>query len=181
MRTEIRFAGVGGQGLVSASIILAEALGVVRGYEVIQTQFYASSISGGASAGDVVASDSKIIFPWVLEPDVMVAMAQDAVNAHADAMKPGSKIIVDDIFVTDVTLIPKEVEIFWAPLTQLADEAGFRKCANIVALGAFAGQTGLLDLDQIGQAVAARAPGKAEVNQKALRSGYGLKLKPIHN
>ncbi len=181
MKNEIRFAGVGGQGLVSASIILAEGLGVVRGFEVIQTQFYASSISGGASAGDVVASDEKIVFPWVLEPDVMVAMAQDAINGHAAAMKPGSSIIVDDIYVTDVSPLDKEVSVYWAPLTRLADEVGFRKCANIVALGAISRLTGLLDLDQIGQAVAARAPGNAEVNQKALRSGYDLQLEPTHN
>lgn len=181
MKTEIRFAGVGGQGLVSASIILAEALGVVGDLEVIQTQFYASSISGGASAGDVVASDEKIVFPWVLEPNVMIAMAQDAVDAHATAMKPGSKIIVDDIFVTDVASLGKDVSIHWAPLTKLADEAGFRKCANIASLGAFARLTGMLTLDQIATAVSARAPGKAEINQQVLKAGYELELAATHN
>ena len=179
MKTEIRFAGVGGQGLVSASVILAEALGVVRDFEVVQTQFYASNITGGASSGDVIVGDEKIVFPWVLEPDVLVAMAQDAVDAHAAKMRPGTKVIADDIMVTDIAPFGERVAVHWAPLTRTADEVGFRKCANIVALGALSRLTGLLDLDQISQAIAACAPGKAETNRKAVKAGYALELTPV--
>jgi hypothetical protein len=66
------------------------------------------------------------------------------------------------------------VAVYWAPLTRTADEVGFRKCANIVALGALSRLTGLLDLAQISQAVSARAPGKPDINAKALEAGYAL-------
>ncbi len=176
MKSEIRIAGVGGQGLVSASVVLAEALGVVRDFEVVQTQFYASNITGGASSGDVIVGDEKIVFPWVLEPDFLVAMAQDAVDAHAAIMRPGTAVIVDDIMATDIAPFGDEVAVYWAPLTRTADEVGFRKCANIVALGVLSHLTGLLDLAQISQAVAARAPGKPDINVKALEAGYALEL-----
>lgn len=178
MKKEIRIAGVGGQGLVSASVILAEALGVVRGLEVVQTQFYASNITGGASSGDVVVSDEKIIFPWVLEPDLLIALAQDAVNAHAAKMRPGTRVIVDDIMATDIAPFGKDVEVYWAPLTATADKVGFRKCANIVALGALSRLSGLLELEQIAQAVRSRAPGKPDTNRKAVEAGYALELSP---
>ncbi|MBE0614830.1 MAG: 2-oxoacid:acceptor oxidoreductase family protein [Burkholderiales bacterium] len=176
MRTEIRFAGVGSQGMVSCSVILAEALGIVKDYQVVQTQEYAASISGGSAQGDVAFSDQKIIVPWVLHPDVLVAMAQDAVKQHAAAMRPGSCVIVDDIMVNDVSSFQKGVTIHWAPMTKLADDVGFRKCANIVSLGVFARLTGLLTLDEITRAVRARAPGRAETNLKALRLGYEVNL-----
>lgn len=177
MSTEVRFAGVGSQGLVSASIVLAEALGVIRDFEVVQTQFYAASITGGASCGDVVFGTEKIVFPWVLEPDVLVALAQDAVHAHASAMKPGSRVIVDDLMVKDVSAFGEGVEVWWAPLTNLADTLGVRRCANIVALGAFARLTGLLTFEQISQAVLSRAPGRAEVNRQAVKLGYETTLR----
>lgn len=179
MSTEIRFAGVGSQGLVSASVILAEALGIVRDFEVVQTQFYAASIQGGASCGDVIFGREKIIFPWVLKPDVMVALAQDAVRAHATAMRPGTRVLVDDMMVTDVSLFGTEVSVYRAPLMSLADGLGVRKCMNIVALGAFAKLTGFLTLDQLAQAVVARAPGRPEVNREAVKLGYNVGLEMV--
>lgn len=179
MRTEIRFAGVGSQGMVSCSVVLAEALGVVKDYQVVQTQEYAASISGGSAQGDVAFSDQKIIVPWVLHPDVLVAMAQDAVKQHAAAMRPGSRVIVDDIMVTDVSPFQKGVAIHWAPMTKLADQVGFRKCANIVALGVFSRLTGILNLEEITKAVVARAPGRRETNLAALRLGYEVDLAAV--
>lgn len=179
MSTGVRFAGVGSQGLVSASVVLAQALGVVRGYEVVQTQFYAASIQGGASCGDVIFGTEKIVFPWILQPDVLVALAQDAVRAHAPAMRPGSRVLVDDLMVTDISPFAQGVEVCRAPLMQLADSLGVRKCMNIVALGAFARLTGWLTLDEIAQAVRSHAPGRPEVNDKAVRLGYELTLQPV--
>ncbi len=178
MKTGIRIAGIGGQGLVSASVVLAEALGVVRDFQVVQTQFYASNITGGASCGDVVVSDEKITFPWVLEPDLMIALAQDAVNGHGAKMRPGTTVIADDIMVTDLSAIGADVTVHWAPLTRTADEVGSRRCANIVALGALSRHTGLLDLADISAAIASRAPGKPETNRKAVEAGYAAKLTP---
>jgi len=172
MNTQVRFAGVGSQGLVSASVVLAQALGIVRDYEVVQTQFYAESIQGGASCGDVIFGRDKIVFPWVLNPDVLVALAQDAVKAHAAAMRPGSRVLCDERTVTDLSPFGPEVEVWRAPLMALADGLGVRKCMNIVALGAFARLTGFVSLDEMSAAVLARAPGRPDVNREAVRLGY---------
>jgi 2-oxoglutarate ferredoxin oxidoreductase subunit gamma len=169
---QIRFAGVGSQGLVSASVVLAEGLGIVRDFEVVQTQFYAASIQGGASCGDVVFGRDRIVFPWVLNPDVLVVLAQDAVKAHAAAMRPGSRVLCDDQTVTDLAPFGEGVAIFRAPLMKLADSLGVRKCMNIVALGAFARLTGFLTLEEMSRAVLARAPGRADINQAAVKLGY---------
>lgn len=178
MSTGVRFAGVGSQGLVSASVVLAQALGVVRGFEVVQTQFYAASIQGGASCGDVIFGTEKIVFPWILQPDVLVALAQDAVKAHAAAMRPGTRVLVDDLMVTDITPFGPGVQVWRAPLMKQADELGVRKCMNIVALGALARLTGWLTLDEIAQAVRSHAPGRPDVNAQAVRRGHELALQP---
>lgn len=176
---QIRFAGVGSQGLVSASVVLAQALGIVRDYEVVQTQFYAASIQGGASCGDVIFGREKILFPWVLNPDVLVALAQDAVKAHAAAMRSGARVLCDNQLVTDLSLFGKGVEIYRAPLMALADSLGVRKAMNIVALGAFARLTGHVTLDEMMDAVLARAPGQPDINRQAVKLGYEAALERV--
>lgn len=178
MATEVRFAGVGSQGLVTSSIILAEALGIVRDFNVIQTQFYASNIQGGSSCGDVVFGRETIDFPWVLQPDYLVCLAQDGVRTHAAAMRPGSTVLADDLMVSDVTPFAAGVRVLRGSFTALADTLGVRKATNIVALGAFARLTGLLTLDQLTQAILTRAPGRPEVNTRAAELGYGAALEP---
>lgn len=157
---------------------MAEGFGVVRDYHTVQTQFYGVSITGGASCGDVVVSDEEIALPWVLEPDLMVVMAQEAVAAHAKLMRPGATVLADDLYVTDLSPFADGVNVHHLPLTRTADEVGLRKCANMVAIGATAKATGLLSLDELLAAVAARAPGKPEINQKAVRAGYDLAVAP---
>lgn len=142
----------------------------------MQTRGYADGISGGSVQGDVAFSDQKITVPWVFKPDFLVAMAQDAVRQHAAAMRRGTCVIVDDILVTDVSSFRNGVAIHWAPLTQLADQVGFRKCTNIVALGVFSRLSGLLTIEEITKAVVAQAPGRVEINLKALRLGYDVNL-----
>lgn len=173
---QVRFAGVGSQGLVSASVVLAHALGIVRDYEVVQTQFYAASIQGGASCGDVVFGRERIVFPWVLNPDVLVVLAQDAVKAHAASMRSGSRVLCEAQLVTDLGKFGEGVEIYRAPLMQLADSLGVRKCMNIVALGAFARLTGSVTLEEMTNAVLARAPGRPDINRQAVKLGYEAQL-----
>jgi 2-oxoglutarate ferredoxin oxidoreductase subunit gamma len=175
---ELRFAGTGGQGLVKAAAVLAHALGIEANYEVVQTQFYSGQISGGPSCGDVVLGDAPIEYPWVMHPDILVAMSQPSVYDHSANVVPGAKVLVDDIMVTDVATIPPGVEIYWAPFTRLGDEAGFRKAANVAALGLFASFSGLLSYEQIEQAVTKLAPGNRKINLAALRLGYDTRPTP---
>jgi len=178
MRTEVRFAGVGGQGLVKAAVLLAEAAGIHAGLEVVQTQFYGFETEGGPSCGDVAISDAPIGFPWVDHPDVLVVLAQSALFEHAPFLRPGARVLADDIHVTDVSAVPEGVDLFWVPLVRSADEAGFRKSANMAALGAYAHLTGVVTYEQMEAAVLEKAPGNPKVNRKALQLGYAAELRP---
>ena len=59
MRKEICLSGSGGQGLILAGIILAEAAGIYDGFEITQTQSYGPEARGGASRAEVIISDKK--------------------------------------------------------------------------------------------------------------------------
>ena len=77
-RYEIRLSGSGGQGLVLAGIILAEAAGIYEGKNVVQTVSYGPAARGGTSRADVVISDEEIDYPKAMGLDILLAMNQMA-------------------------------------------------------------------------------------------------------
>ncbi len=174
MRTEVRFAGIGGQGSVLASTILAEAAGVYGGLEAVQTQFYEAAIRGGAAAGDTVIGDTNITFPWVLEPDYLVAQHQGAIRAHLSSLKPGGIVIADTVYVTQVPEV--DASVYMIPLTEMADRVGLRRVANIIALAALAKISRLVEFEHLEAAVLTRSPiGSGSINLEALHRGYEVK------
>lgn len=168
-RTEVRLAGEGGQGMILAGIILAEAAAIYDGKQVVQTQSYGPEARGGASKSEVVIADGEIDNPEILDADVVVALSQEACDKYAVHLKPGCLLIVDSEKVTRVRA-PQAVKI---PISRLAHEkTGRTITANAVALGVLVGMTGVVSRSALEKAMAARAPkGTEAINQKALEAG----------
>ncbi len=169
-RTEIRLAGEGGQGMILAGIILAEAAAIYDGKMAVQTQSYGPDARGGASKSEVVIAAGEIDHPEVLEADVVVTLSQEAYDKYAAQVKPGSLLIVDEEKVHHV----QSLEAVKIPISRLAFEATGRSItANTVALGALVGLTGVVSRKSIEKAVMARAPrGTEEMNRQALEAGF---------
>ena len=81
-RYEIRFSGSGGQGIITASIILAEAAGVYDGKYVCQTESYGPEVRGGVSKAEVVISNKVIDYPRVIKPSLLLAMDQASCDKY---------------------------------------------------------------------------------------------------
>ncbi len=174
MRKDIRFSGIGGQGGGPARPGLAGAAGVYQGLHAVQTQFYGYAIRGGPSTGDVVISSEPVTYPWVQRADVLVAMAQSALDTGWKDVRPDGLVIVDSVYVTHLPTGLK-AKSYVAPITLLSDEAGTRKAINIVMLGVFTKLTGTVSYEALEKAVLARVPrGTEKVNLKALQLGYGV-------
>jgi 2-oxoglutarate ferredoxin oxidoreductase subunit gamma len=169
-RTEVRLAGEGGQGMILAGIILAEAASIYDRKMVVQTQSYGPEARGGASRSEVVIASGEIDHPEVLSADVVVALSQEAYDKYAGSVRPGGLLIVDDEKVHHITA-PDAVKI---PISRLAFETtGKSITANTVALGVLVGLTGVVSREAIEKAVTARAPrGTEEMNRKALEAGF---------
>jgi len=168
-RTEIRLAGEGGQGMILAGIILAEAAAIYDGKNAVQTQSYGPEARGGASRAEVVIADGEIDHPEVLEADVLVALSQEAFQKYCTIVKADGLLIVDS---DEIKAAPdRAIKI---PISKLAIETtGKAITANTVALGILVGLTGIVSPEAIEKAVAARAPkGTEEMNRKALAAGF---------
>ena len=172
-RFEVRLSGSGGQGLILAGIILAEAASIYEGKEAVQTQSYGPESRGGASKSEVVISSEEIDYPKVTSPDLLLAMMQEACDKYIRDVKPGAIVILDETLVESW---PKDLQakIYPLPLTMIAQEAsGKTIVANIVALGAIVALSGIVSKEAVEKAVLARVPkGTKEMNKKALYAGF---------
>ena len=169
-RTEIRLAGEGGQGMILAGIILAEAASIYDGKMAVQTQSYGPEARGGASKSEVVIADGEIDHPEVLSADVVVTLSQEAFDKYAGSVKAGGLLIVDQDAVHSIH-VPDAVRV---PISWLAlQTTGKAITANTVALGVLVGLTGVVSRQAIEKAITARAPrGTEEMNRKALQAGF---------
>ncbi len=168
-RVEVRLAGEGGQGLILAGIVLAEAA-TLEGLYVVQAQSYGPEARGGSSKAEVVLSTQEIDYPEVLQADVLVALSRDAFRQFsADVREDGLILVDEDRVETD-----KQGNLVRLPITRLAFETTGRIItANMVALGAVAGLTGIVSRAALEEAVRKRAPrGSEAVNRKALEAGF---------
>lgn len=170
MRTDIRLAGSGGQGLITAGVILAEAAGLHEGKHVAQTQSYGPEARGGASKAEVVISDEPIHYPKAQRLDILLAMTQEACDRYFHDLKDEGTLIVD----ADLVANPPTSAALSVPITRLVREAlGRDLFANIAALGVVAGATGVVSLPALEAAVLSRVPkGTEQVNRKALETGF---------
>jgi len=169
-RYEVRLAGEGGQGMILAGVILAEAAAVHDGLNAVQTQSYGPEARGGASRSEVIIARGEIDYPKVMAADLLLCMSQEACDKFYPQVKDDGCIIVDS---THVSRVPSHRAIA-VPITQLAEEAtGRRITASMVALGLLSGLTGVVSKEALEKAVADRVPaGTEEMNLKALAAGF---------
>jgi len=172
-RQEILLTGAGGQGLILASIVLAEAA-VNDNKNVVQTQSDGPEARGGSSMADVIIDVDTIEYPKVTKPSVLLCMNQSSFNKYLPKVEPGCSIIVDSTYVSGP--YREEYNIIALPITKAAKEQlGREVVANMLALGAINAATGLVDRDIFRQSIFKLAPkGSGELNQKAFDLGYRL-------
>ena len=174
MRTEIRIAGTGGMGVVLAGVILGRAAVLYGGLDAVQTQSYGSEARGTAAKSEVIISSNPIKYPKVRKSDILVAMSQKAFDMFASDIREGSTIIVDEDIV-DSSNQPVDCKIIKIPAMRTADELGRRMIANMVMLGAVAKISGIIEIEDIENAVADMVPvNTIEINKKALDAGASL-------
>ncbi len=175
MRIEIRLAGTGGQGVILASVVLAEAAAVQEGRQVVQTQSYGPEARGGASKADVIISDEPILFPKCRKLDVLLCLSQQAVDKYLDDLKQRGTAVIDSFYVRDC---PRAGAVV-LPLSETARNVlGRELFTNIVALGALARITGAVRLESLKTAIARRVPpATVEVNQRALTLGWDIAVR----
>lgn len=175
-RYEIRLCGSGGQGLILAGVILAEAAALHDGKNAVQTQSYGPESRGGFSSSVVIISNEDIDYPKATKVDVLLALTQQAANMYAENIKDEGILIIDDEMVRDIPM--GKYRVYRLPIIQIAKtQLGKVIVANIVALGAIVGLTKVVSTEAIKKALFSKIPkGTERLNLSALEAGIELAL-----
>jgi 2-oxoglutarate ferredoxin oxidoreductase subunit gamma len=170
---EIILAGTGGQGLGLAGVLLAQAFAEEEGKNVVQTESYGISMRGGHSRAEILVSTDEINELKVTEPDILLAMSQEAFDMFIGKMKKSAKVIIDSLNVKDVG--ETKGKVFALPLTEEARKLGRESVANVIGLGAVAAISELIGKMSIETTLRKRFSGSiGALNQEALDRGFEL-------
>lgn len=171
---QVRFAGTGGQGVMLAGVLVAEA-GMYDGLHVVSTQSYGPEARLGAAKSEVVLSQHEIVLPEVRVPDVVVCLSSDAWRKHGRPLADGGLRIVDERAIPPGEESTPDTVVL--PLVATARDLGpgGELSANVVALGAFVALTGAVSEAGVRRALRSRIkPALLERNERALAAGQAL-------
>ena len=178
-RTRIVLSGSGGQGVITAAIILAESAVLYEQMTAVQTQSYGAAARGGASRADVILSDTKINYPMVNQPNILVCLNQEAYNAYASTIRPGGLLLTDNRFVKierKVDALQRELPMYETVMKRIGNNIVF----NICMLGALIGMTQLIRVESVLAGLQERVPPTFyDINTQALHIGIELG-RPFH-
>jgi 2-oxoglutarate ferredoxin oxidoreductase subunit gamma len=168
------FSGSGGQGVITAAIILAEAAVLHENLVAVQSQSYGPEARGGSTRADVIIAESPIYFPKVIQPNVLVCLTQQAYTSYYSILRPGGLFITDSHFVK----LGKKVDARQVELPMydtVMEKIGRPIVFNICMLGAVIGLTKLLRPESIMKVLEKQIhPGFLEMNRQALDIGMKL-------
>jgi len=170
--TEIKFGGLGGQGVILAGLITGKAAALFDNKEATLTQAFGPEARGSACSAQVVVSDDAILYPYVTRPNVLVCMSQDAYNKFSKQVADGGLLLIEQDMVKPDP-VPNGARVYGVPATCIAEELGRRMVLNIVMVGFFASISRVVGADAMRKAVEDSVPaGTTELNLKAFERGF---------
>ncbi len=170
--TEIKIGGLGGQGVILGGIIIGKAAALFDQKHSCLTQAFGPEARGSACSAQVVVDSNPILYPYVHNPHLMVAMSQDAFVKFSPELRPDGTLLIEEDLVKP-TGLPSTVKVYAVPATRIAEELGKKMVLNIVMVGFFTAVTGLVSEQAAREAVKDSVPpATIDLNMKAFERGY---------
>ncbi len=176
---QIRFCGFGGQGILLGGKILGNA-SISAGKWVAGLSTYGGAARGGVCEADIMISDDSIIFPQVIQADILIAMAQSAYDKNIGNVNPKTGLVIYDMQLVSTKEIDglKQIGI---PATEVAvKELNNKQVANIILLGAATEITNMISKDALVEAIKKGVRQRfIDLNLKAVDLGFKLGRKAV--
>lgn len=176
MKQSFVFSGSGGQGIMSAGIMLAHAA-IDEAKHATYLPEYGPEQRGGSAKCTVIISDGSIVSPLTKKCDNLICMNEMAYRKFAQDLKPGGLLIINSSRIINEE-IRDDVRVVSVPVDDIALSLGNVKVANIVLIGALIGATGVVSKDVFVKSLEEKFKGKkAEIlnmNMAALEKGIEL-------
>jgi len=177
MQNETIIAGFGGQGVLFTGKVMSYAA-LESDLEVTWFPSYGPEMRGGTANCTVVISDEEIGSPQVSRPRAAIVMNQPSLDKYESLVKPGGYLAVNTSLVNRA-VERNDITIIEIPASELAEELGSIRYANIIILGSLCAKADFLDQKSLEKGLKKGLTGKKsallETNLDALRSGFEYK------
>jgi len=170
--TEIRFAGYGGQGIIRSGIIVGKAASIYDNKFATMNQSFGPEARGSACSSQLIVSETEILYPYVTNTDILVAMSQEGYEKFEPELKEGGILLIDEDLVK-LKAMKKRRKLYSIPATRFAEELGNRVVANVVMMGFFTAITNVVSVEAMKKSIPESVPSRfIELNLKAFDKGY---------
>lgn len=171
-------AGFGGQGVLTAGKLLLYAA-YKQGRKVTWFPSYGNEMRGGSANCNVVISDERIASPYVDHPDILIALNGPSLDRFQETMKAGGALFVNTSLIDKDKITRSDVEVYCAPVTDIAISLKNERSANIVMLGYFCKKAGIFTGEEFSASMCEyfETSGKGKYNEKNIETfmaGYNL-------
>ena len=170
---EARISGYGGQGVILCGMILGKSAALYEDKFSSLSQSFGPEARGSACSAQVIIDNTQILYPYVTNVDVLVAMSQEAFRKFSPDLRPNGVLVYESELVKPQGL-PAGVKAFGIPATRIADEGlGRNIFLNVVIVGFIAAVTNMAKSENVKKAVAQSVPEHTiESNLKAFDLGF---------
>jgi 2-oxoglutarate ferredoxin oxidoreductase subunit gamma len=170
--TEIRFSGLGGQGIVRCGLITGKALSLFDNKHATMTQSFGPEARGSACSSQLVVSEDRVLYPYLTTPQILVAISQEAYEKYSPDLEKNGILIIDKDLVK-LKSQHEDVKLYSIPSTRFAEQLGNRIIANLVMLGFFTAITQIVSAEAMKKALPGLVPDRfLDLNIKAFNKGY---------
>ncbi len=179
MEKNFILAGFGGQGILLAGTILANAF-MLDEKNVTWYPCYGAEMRGGTVNCEVVVSDTEVSSVHKRECDYALVLNQQSFDRFVKIVKSGGTIIANSTLVAEAN--PRaDIEYVFAPMGKLANDLGTSKVTNVVSLGVLSSVVDMISKDALKLAIekvlGAKKKDLLPLNMKALEAGADLTAK----
>ncbi len=182
MRRQLRFTGVGGQGVLLAGEILAEAKIRDHGYG-IKAATYTSQVRGGPTKVDILLDESEILYPYASEGEIefMLSTAQGSFDLFKSGIKEGGIVVIEPNLVRVSEVDRERFRVFEIPIITIAkEEVGNVITQSVVALALTVSFTKCVNRELVYETMIQKVPAKViELNKKAFELGESYAKKAL--
>ena len=133
MEQNFIIAGFGGQGILFAGRVLANAFMLI-GKNVTWYPCYGAEMRGGTVNCEIVISDDEVSSVHKENVDCIIVLNHLSFDRFLPKVKSGGLILSNSTLV-DVTKSRSDIQYISIPMTDIANKSGYNKLANMVALG----------------------------------------------
>ena len=168
------FAGFGGQGILMMGYMLAYAAMKEDKY-VTYLPSYGAEVRGGTAHCTISVGDEEIASPIASVPDYLAIMNAPSLDKFQNMLKKGGACLLNTSLAQNQP-VRKDIDVYEIPVSEMAEDLGDIRSANMIMLGAYLRVTNLVKretvLEIIQETFGKKKPQVLERNEQALSKGY---------